>query len=180
MRLVEIRDASRLSSSLQGESKLMREMGAGAALFAGLDIHGTLGGVLGVLSSRPVESWHVDVYLLLKLIGASLSAALTRLKLGRELGDIYERDELTRHASNDGVWDFDVETNMIRFSPRWKIMMGYGENEPDEDMPDWRQLVHPDDMVRVQGKIRDHLEARRNCSRASTGCGTSPATGAGS
>jgi diguanylate cyclase (GGDEF)-like protein/PAS domain S-box-containing protein len=160
MRLVEIRDAKRLSPALLPETKLMHEMGAGAALFAGLDIHGKLGGVLGVLSARPVDSWHVDAYLLIKLIGASLSAALTRLKLGRELGDIYERDELTRHASNDGVWDFDVETSTIRFSPRWKIMMGYGEDEPDEDMPDWRQLVHPEDMVRVQGKIRDHLEGK--------------------
>lgn len=160
MRLVEILDASRLSPALLGESRLLHDMGAGAALFAGLDINGRLGGVLGVLSTRPVESWHVDVYLLLKLIGASLSAALTRLKLGRELGDIHERDELTRYASNDGIWDFDVETNAIRFSPRWKIMMGYGEEEPDEDMPDWRQLVHPDDMVRVQGKIRDHLEGK--------------------
>jgi len=160
MRLVEIRDAKRLSPALLRETKLMHEMGAGAALFAGLDIHGKLGGVLGVLSARPVDSWHVDAYLLIKLIGASLSAALTRLKLGRELGDIYERDELTRHASNDGVWDFDVETSTIRFSPRWKIMMGYGEDEPDEDMPDWRQLVHPEDMVRVQGKIRDHLEGK--------------------
>ena len=160
MRLVEIRDARRLSPGLIGETRLMNEMGAGGALFAGLDIHGKLGGVLGVLSARPVETWHVDVYLLLKLISASLSAALTRLKLNQELQRIYERDELTRHASNDGVWDFDVETNTIHFSPRWKIMMGYGEDEPDEDMPDWRQLVHPEDMVRVQSKIRDHLEGK--------------------
>ena len=160
MRLVEILDARRLSPALLGETRLLNEMGAGASLFAGLDINGRLGGVLGVLSARPVDSWHVDVYLLLKLVGASLSAALTRLKLGRELGDIHEREELTRYASNDGIWDFDVETNAIRFSPRWKIMMGYGEEEPDEDMPDWRQLVHPDDMVRVQGKIRDHLDGK--------------------
>jgi diguanylate cyclase (GGDEF)-like protein/PAS domain S-box-containing protein len=39
-------------------------------------------------------------------------------------------------------------------------MMGYDEEELDDDMPDWRQLVHPDDMVRVQGKIRDHLEGK--------------------
>ena len=160
MRLVEIRDAGRLSPALAGENTLMREAGAGAALFAGLDIDGKLGGVLGVLSARPVETWHVDVYLLLKLVGASLSAALTRLKLTRDLDYIHERDELTRYAANDGIWDFDVETNTIRFSPRWKIMMGYGEDEPDEDMPDWRQLVHPEDMVRVQGKIRDHLEGK--------------------
>jgi hypothetical protein len=27
-------------------------------------------------------------------------------------------------------------------------------------MPDWRQLVHPEDMARVQGKIRDHLDGK--------------------
>ena len=160
MRLVEIRDAGRLPPQLAAETDLMASMAAGAALFAGLDIGGKLGGVLGVLSARPVNDWHVDVYLLLKLMGASLSAALTRLKLNRELEDIEEREELTRYAANDGVWDFDVESNTIRFSPRWKVMMGYGEDEPDEDMPDWRQLVHPEDMVRVQGKIRDHLEGK--------------------
>jgi len=107
-----------------------------------------------------VEKWHVEVYLLLKLVGASLSASLSRMKIENELGDIHEREELVRYASNDGVWDFDVESNVIRFSHRWKAMMGYDEEELDDDMPDWRQLVHPDDMVRVQGKIRDHLEGK--------------------
>ncbi len=160
MRLVELRDAARLAPELAPEAELLSSLGAGAALFAGLNVGGELGGVLAVLSARPVEKWHVEVYLLLKLVGASLSASLSRMKIENELGDIYEREELVRHASNDGVWDFDVESNVIRFSPRWKAMMGYDEEELDDDMPDWRQLVHPDDMVRVQGKIRDHLEGK--------------------
>ena len=142
------------------EASLMRALGAGAALFTGLNIEGRLGGLLAIISARPVEAWNVEVYLLLKLIGASLSASLTRLHAERELSDFHEREELVRHVSNDGVWDFDVETNSIKFSTRWKAMMGYDEDELDDDMPDWRQLVHPDDMVRVQGKIRDHLEAK--------------------
>ncbi|MEJ2522744.1 MAG: EAL domain-containing protein [Gammaproteobacteria bacterium] len=160
MRLVELRDARRLAPELQPEAELLASLGAGGAVFAGLNVGGELGGVLAVLSARPVEKWDVEVYLLLKLVGASLSSGLTRLAMENELGDIHEREELVRHASNDGVWDFDVVTNTIRFSPRWKAMMGYGEDELDDDMPDWRQLVHPDDMVRVQGKIRDHLEGK--------------------
>ena len=160
MRLVEIRDTARLSPALAPEASLMRALGAGAALFTGLNIEGRLGGLLAIISARPVEAWNVEVYLLLKLVGASLSASLTRLHAERELSDFHEREELVRHVSNDGVWDFDVETNSIKFSTRWKAMMGYDEDELDDDMPDWRQLVHPDDMVRVQGKIRDHLEAK--------------------
>src|SRR5437762_14177775 len=57
------------------------------------------------------------------------------------------------------MWDFDVESNEVYFSPRWKAMLGYG----DEDMrgaPDWRSLVHPDDLARVQTAIRDHVAGK--------------------
>src|SRR5256886_11331422 len=57
----------------------------------------------------------------------------------------------TLFRSNDGLWDFDVESNEVYFSPRWKAMLGYG----DEDMrgaPDWRSLVHPDDLSRVRSE----------------------------
>src|SRR5438046_7790371 len=57
------------------------------------------------------------------------------------------------------MWDFDVESNEVYFSPRWKQMLGYA----DEDMrraPDWRALVHPDDLSRVQTAIRDHVAGK--------------------
>src|SRR5438477_259515 len=47
----------------------------------------------------------------------------------------------------------------LQFSPRWKAMLGYG----DDDMrgaPDWRALVHPDDLSRVQTAIRDHVAGK--------------------
>ena len=38
-------------------------------------------------------------------------------------------------------------------------MLGYDLDQEDV-VPDWYWLVHPDDMARVQGKMRDHLEGK--------------------
>ncbi|HEV7607004.1 MAG TPA: EAL domain-containing protein, partial [Steroidobacteraceae bacterium] len=70
-----------------------------------------------------------------------------------------ERLELAQGAANDGLWDFDIESNEVHFSPRWKQMLGYPV-DAQLDSPDWRSLVHPEDMSRVQSAIRDHVAGK--------------------
>src|SRR5205807_1986646 len=82
-----------------------------------------------------------------------------RIRTEARLAKLEERTNLFQAAANDGLWDFDVESNEVYFSPRWKAMLGYG----DDDMrgaPDWRSLVHPDDLSRVQTAIRDHVAGK--------------------
>jgi diguanylate cyclase (GGDEF)-like protein/PAS domain S-box-containing protein len=67
-----------------------------------------------------------------------------------------ERNELALPAANDGLWDFDLEAETTYFSPRWRQMMGYDETDANS-VPDWRKLVHPDDLKRVQTLIREHV-----------------------
>ena len=96
---------------------------------------------------------------MLKLIGTSLATGLERIRIEARLAKLEERTTLSQAAANDGLWDFDVESNEVYFSPRWKAMLGYG----DDDMrgsPDWRSLVHPDDLSRVQAAIRDHVAGK--------------------
>src|SRR6201998_1034089 len=95
----------------------------------------------------------------MKLIGLSLAPGLERIRIETRLAKLEERTNLFQAAANDGLWDFDVESNEVYFSPRWKAMLGYA----DEDMrgsPDWRSLVHPDDLARVQTAIRDHVAGK--------------------
>ena len=49
--------------------------------------------------------------------------------------------------------------NTVYFSPRWRNMLGFDEHDP-KISPDWRRLVHPDDMARVQAMIRDHIAGK--------------------
>ncbi len=70
-----------------------------------------------------------------------------------------ERNELAIHSANDGLWDFDTLNNRVYLSPRWKAMLGYDESDVGQ-APDWRTLVHSDDMSRVQAAIRDHVAGK--------------------
>jgi diguanylate cyclase (GGDEF)-like protein/PAS domain S-box-containing protein len=160
-RLMEVTDSGRPSDQSREDCELLASLGIGAALMEGLVVDGEAAGFLALFSAQPVQQWDVDYYLLMKLFGTNLMNGLTRIRNQSQLGDLLERDSLYAHAANDGIWDFDVELGKLRFSPRWKAMMGYLPDELDDDALDWHHMVHPDDMVRVQGRIREHLEGKK-------------------
>jgi diguanylate cyclase (GGDEF)-like protein/PAS domain S-box-containing protein len=160
MRLLEVPDTRSPGERAQAEGECLAQMGIGAALVEGFNVQGRLAGLFCLFSASPVQAWNVELYLLMKLVGTSLASGLGRIRTEQDLEEVRERDTLYAYAANDGIWDFDVETNRLTFSRRWKEMMGYGPDELNEAGLDWHQMVHPDDMVRVQGRIREHLEGK--------------------
>src|SRR5260370_8759222 len=92
-------------------------------------------------------------------MGSSLATGLERIEIQRQLEGMEERNELAIHSANDGLWDFDTLNNRVYLSPRWKAMLGYDESDVGQ-APDWRTLVHSDDMSRVQAAIRDHVAGK--------------------
>jgi len=71
-----------------------------------------------------------------------------------------ERFRLATLGTNDGIWDWDLSTDHVYYSPRWKMMLGYGEEELEEHLDTWKQLVHPDDKEPTLEKVRDLVEGR--------------------
>jgi PAS domain S-box-containing protein len=60
-----------------------------------------------------------------------------------------ERFELAISGSNDGWWERDLRTNSVYFSPRWKQVLGYLDDELPSDLEEWIRRVHPDDRESV-------------------------------
>src|SRR5262249_5368940 len=58
-----------------------------------------------------------------------------------------ERLTLACAGAQEGVWDWNLETNAVHYSPRWKQMLGYGEDEIEPHVSAWERLVHPDDRA---------------------------------
>jgi diguanylate cyclase (GGDEF)-like protein/PAS domain S-box-containing protein len=159
LRLIEVADSAIVPQGADAEMARFAELQIGSILIIGFSVRNELGGFLALANERPVEHWDANLHLLMKLIGASLASGLERMRTIEILDEYEERNALVNMTANDGIWDFDGESKRIKLSRRWKSMLGYDVNQQDV-MPDWYRLVHPDDMSRVQGKMRDHLAGK--------------------
>jgi diguanylate cyclase (GGDEF)-like protein/PAS domain S-box-containing protein len=159
LRVSELRDTSAPRDDQADDAAVWNHLGIGSVLLIGYSIKGRSAGLLGIASARPRDNWDVQLHLLMKLVGSSLATGLERIEIQRHLEDLEERNELAIHSANDGLWDFDTLNNRVYLSPRWKAMLGYDESDVGQ-APDWRTLVHSDDMSRVQAAIRDHVAGK--------------------
>lgn len=69
-----------------------------------------------------------------------------------------ERLELAFIATQDGLWDWDVQTDEIYYSPIWKNLIGYEDNELIDNVNTWESRVHPDDLEKVLFDIDEHIK----------------------
>ncbi|GAB3190839.1 sensor domain-containing diguanylate cyclase [Hydrogenophaga aquatica] len=77
---------------------------------------------------------------------------------------LHEREQRLWYALNeasDGLWDWDVATGHLYFSPQLKRMLGYGPEEMAPVLESWSQNVHPEDSGRVMAVLNEHLQGQR-------------------
>jgi diguanylate cyclase (GGDEF)-like protein/PAS domain S-box-containing protein len=159
LRVSELRDTGNPREDQGADAQLWNHLGIGSVLIIGYFVRGKAAGLLGIANALPRENWEVQLHLLMKLLGSSLATGLERIAIQQQLAELEERNELALYSANDGLWDFDTLNNRVYLSPRWKAMLGYDENDVGQ-APDWRTLVHADDMSRVQSAIRDHVAGK--------------------
>ncbi len=84
---------------------------------------------------------------------------ITERKKGQEaLRRSEERFRLAMSGATDGLWDWDLKTQEMYYSPRWKSMLGYSDHELENNMGTWERLLHPDDRASSAAFIKDFLE----------------------
>jgi PAS domain S-box-containing protein len=69
-----------------------------------------------------------------------------------------ERFALAIHGASDGWWDRDLRTNTVYFSPRWKQLLGYAENDIPHRFEEWTERVHPDDLERIVTALQQQMD----------------------
>ena len=73
-----------------------------------------------------------------------------------------ERFRLAMEFANDGLFDWDLETNEIYYSPVWKRLLGYEDNEIPNDFSVWETLTHPQDVERSWKMQQELINKQRD------------------
>ncbi len=93
-----------------------------------------------------------------KLIVRALRYAIERKHVQRALRESEERYILAAQGANDGLWDWHLQPEQVYFSPRWKTMLGYEDNEIGDTISEWFSRVHAEDYPALQADLAAHIE----------------------
>ena len=64
-----------------------------------------------------------------------------------------ERLRLAFAGAQEGVYDWNLQTGEVFYSPRWTEMLGYAPEEIQPHVREWERLLHPDDSERARGLV---------------------------
>jgi two-component system, NarL family, sensor histidine kinase UhpB len=80
--------------------------------------------------------------------------------VGGELRKSEERFRLAIKATEEGLWEWDIQTNAEFFAPHWCEIIGYSFDDPElpHTLKSWVSRIHPDDYDRVMSALNKHLE----------------------
>jgi PAS domain S-box-containing protein len=71
-----------------------------------------------------------------------------------------ERLELVLEATNEGAWDWNIQTGEVYYTSFWMRSLGYEAPEVGRNVEFWNSLIHPADMQRVQDALAAHFAGR--------------------
>ncbi|MFB2971405.1 PAS domain S-box protein [Aerosakkonema sp. BLCC-F183] len=92
----------------------------------------------------------------IRTIGVAMDIT-SRKQAEADLRESEERWQLALRGNNDGIWDWNVKTNEVFFSTRWKSMLGYEDWEIANHLDEWEKRVYPEDIDSATAAIKDHF-----------------------
>ena len=93
----------------------------------------------------------------IQAVANELYKILEKRKVEKDLQKSQERWHFAVEGSNDGIWDWNLLSGKVFYSNRWKEMIGYGPGELEEELSEWENRVHPDDLESVMFKLKQHF-----------------------
>ncbi len=94
--------------------------------------------------------------------GSVICSAMHQVKRSvKALGISEERFKLAVRGSTDGLWDWDLRTDEVFYSPRFKELLGYNDREFANIFESFSSHLHADDLEHTLESVQDHLLKRK-------------------
>ena len=116
-------------------------------------------GISWLLSTvHPVQNYMGEIY-----AAQILSVDITARKRAEEaLEKSEERFRLAMKFANYGLFDWNLVTNEIYYSPGWKMLLGYENHEIQNEISVWKRLTAPEDVKKSWKMLNEVLEGKRD------------------
>jgi PAS domain S-box-containing protein len=112
--------------------------------------------IIGLMSARIIEIEGEQCII-------SISRDITdRKRMEEELREAAMRQQAAVQAGNIGLWDWDLTTNKVTYSPEWKRQIGYEPDEISDDFDEWQSRVHPDDIGLITSQVNTYIAEARH------------------
>ena len=103
-----------------------------------------------------------------KSLGSSMNGEMTfegliediteRKRFDQALKESEERYALAATGTSDGLWDWNLATGEISYSPRFRAMFGLEGDELPPTLDGWLNLVVPEDVPILKGAMEGYIE----------------------
>jgi PAS domain S-box-containing protein len=72
-----------------------------------------------------------------------------------------EKYALATEASQSALWDWDLRTGHLTYSPMYREMLGFDEEEFPDGVDSFNLVEHPDDREHVDQMLSEHIAAKK-------------------
>ena len=63
-------------------------------------------------------------------------------------------------GAGDGLWDWNIQSGQAFYSPHYKTMLGYADDEIGTTSDEWSKRIHPDDAPGVFAAMQPYMDGK--------------------